>query len=151
MNCHCPNSSYGVKHTPACYEARIAALEARLEVYDASGKHYLGVGDTDGIGCRNETIKLQDERIAALEARNEALAGLLRRVRNEREVYADMCDDIDAALATELPLSARVEAKIARECFANEPGPTQGETHADPAIAAAVRRTSLNDEVKHGK
>ncbi len=33
---------------------------------------------------------------------------------------------LDAALATELPLSARVEAKIARECFANEPGPTQG-------------------------
>lgn len=30
MNCNCPRSSYGIKHTSACYEAHIAQLEEQL-------------------------------------------------------------------------------------------------------------------------
>lgn len=54
--------------------ARIAALEKRLEIpKEAEFAHY------DGIECRDETIRLQDNRIAALEARSRWRA--LRRDR----------------------------------------------------------------------
>ena len=47
-------------------------LEKRLEVYSAPNAHgetlYLGIGSTDGIGCRDETIKLLDARIETLES-----------------------------------------------------------------------------------
>ena len=42
---------------------RLAALEARLEVVPGWSE------DADGIACRNATIKMQDERLAALEAK----------------------------------------------------------------------------------
>ena len=52
-------------------ERRVVSLEDRLEVYsapDARGKRiYLDIGDCDGIGCRDETIKLLDKRIESLE------------------------------------------------------------------------------------
>lgn len=48
----------------------IRGLEKRLEVYatnDDGTKTYLGIGECDGIGCRDETIRLQDERIRKLQ------------------------------------------------------------------------------------
>lgn len=57
--------------TIECQRARIKKLEDRLEVYstpDAHGKRiYLDIGNCDGIGCRDETIKLLDKRIESLE------------------------------------------------------------------------------------
>ena len=52
-------------------KARIKKLEDRLEVYsipDKNGKRmFLDIGSCDGIGCRNETIKILDKRIKELE------------------------------------------------------------------------------------
>ena len=54
-------------------EDRIAELEARLELYAADGTRL--PESCDGIACRDETIKLQDNRIAKLEAENVWLMG----------------------------------------------------------------------------
>lgn len=53
---------------------RIAELEARLELTTQDGMR-LGIGDCDGIGCRDETIRLLDARVAKLEAQ---IAELIR-------------------------------------------------------------------------
>ena len=50
----------------------IARLEERLEVYTAPNEKtgevlYLGIGHVDGIGCRDETIKMLDENNNALK------------------------------------------------------------------------------------
>lgn len=52
--------------------ARIEYLEKRLEVQPEWGE------DCDGIGCRDETIRLQDERMARQSAHIEALEAALR-------------------------------------------------------------------------
>ena len=51
---------------------QIAKLQARLEVVPGWSE------DADGIACRNDTIKLQDECIAKLQADGDKLAGALR-------------------------------------------------------------------------
>jgi len=56
-------------------EAQIAKLQARLEVVPGWSE------DADGIACRNDTIKLQDECIAKLQADGDKLAGALERSR----------------------------------------------------------------------
>ena len=55
--------------------AQIAKLQARLEVVPGWSE------DADGIACRNDTIKLQDECIAKLQADGDKLAGALERSR----------------------------------------------------------------------
>lgn len=46
-------------------------LEKRLEIYSAPNAQgerlYLGIGSTDGIGCRDETISLLDYKVTSLE------------------------------------------------------------------------------------
>ena len=54
---------------------QIAKLQARLEVVPGWSE------DADGIACRNDTIKLQDECIAKLQADGDKLAGALERSR----------------------------------------------------------------------
>lgn len=54
--------------------AWIAELEQRLEVWSAPDpvtgeRTWLGIGDCDGIACRDETIKQQEARIAKLAQR----------------------------------------------------------------------------------
>lgn len=48
----------------------ITKLEERLEIYSAPNDKgetvYLGVGNVDGIGCRDETIKFLDSRVKSL-------------------------------------------------------------------------------------
>lgn len=52
-------------------DARIKELEDRLELtastLDGKKTIKLEIGDCDGIGCRDETIKLLKERIKGLE------------------------------------------------------------------------------------
>lgn len=55
-------------------EAQIAKLQARLEVVPGWSE------DVDGIACRNDTIKLQDECIAKLQADGDKLAGALEQL-----------------------------------------------------------------------
>jgi hypothetical protein len=65
-------------------EKEVAALEDRLEVYatnDDGTKTYLGIGDCDGIGCRNETIKLQEKNCETLRAVRAELESKLDRIR----------------------------------------------------------------------
>ena len=52
---------------------RIAELEARLEIHhlDENGNAHIDE-QHDGIYCRDETIRMQDERIAELKARMDA-------------------------------------------------------------------------------
>lgn len=52
----------------------ISSLRARLEVRDDGGP--------DGITCRDETIRLQDEMIVRLRAENERLKGALQEIAN---------------------------------------------------------------------
>jgi len=50
-------------------QRRVTELEERLELWATTGdgkRIKTDIGDCDGIGCRNETIKLQDERIEKL-------------------------------------------------------------------------------------
>lgn len=54
-----------------------AMLRERLEVVDG-----LSMEDSDGISCRDETIRLQDKRIAALAARVERLEADAARDHN---------------------------------------------------------------------
>lgn len=57
----------------ACYQRQHSNLARcyielvkRLELFDASGEYMMHPGDTDAVGCRNETIKLLDARIKRL-------------------------------------------------------------------------------------
>lgn len=61
--------------TNSALRAQIAKLQARLEVVPGWSE------DADGIACRNDTIKLQDECIAKLQADGDKLAGALERSR----------------------------------------------------------------------
>lgn len=57
--------------------AALADAERRLELWATAGngeRYKLEIGDMDGIGCRNETIKLLDARIAALESHQRWVA-----------------------------------------------------------------------------
>lgn len=60
---------------------RIAELEARLEVHDSG---------FDGIYCRDETIRLQDERIKELEAELSRIRGLATDYAKENIRDADL-------------------------------------------------------------
>ena len=62
-------------------EAQIAKLQARLEVVPGWSE------DADGIACRNDTIKLQDECIAKLQADGDKLAGALRGLVDSFDPY----------------------------------------------------------------
>ena len=55
-------------------QQQIAKLQARLEVVPGWSE------DADGIACRNDTIKLQDECIAKLQADGDKLAGALEMI-----------------------------------------------------------------------
>lgn len=53
------------------YDERIATLESRLELVSENEEGNVmrvDVGDNDGIGCRDETIRLLDARIKKLES-----------------------------------------------------------------------------------
>lgn len=76
-------------------EAQIAKLQARLEVVPGWSE------DADGIACRNDTIKLQDECIAKLQADGERLAGALEAF--QRHYDLNDCDERCGAL--EVPIS----------------------------------------------
>ena len=69
-----PAANQAVAHITQL-EAQIAKLQARLEVVPGWSE------DADGIACRNDTIKLQDECIAKLQADGDKLAGALERSR----------------------------------------------------------------------
>lgn len=45
MNCNCPNSSYGTKHTAECYEARIRELEAREATWNMRHERETKIAD----------------------------------------------------------------------------------------------------------
>lgn len=60
--------------TNSALRAQIAKLQARLEVVPGWSE------DADGIACRNDTIKLQDECIAKLQADGDKLAGALEQL-----------------------------------------------------------------------
>ena len=53
-------------------QKRIKALEERLELTYSDGTK-VDIGSLDGIGCRDETIRLQDEKIARYEERIKKL------------------------------------------------------------------------------
>ncbi len=155
LSCHTtPINSASVAFVPllraAKAEARIAALEAALGWAQTAASDWKRLA-FDLVRAAGGT-----QRISMLTAMNAHTEDTLEAHQDHET--GDMVYRVYRATqrpmpltATELPLSARVEAKIARECFANEPGPTQGETHADPAIAAAVRRTSLETEAEQVK
>lgn len=67
------------------FQARAYALERRLELYATTGDGKvvkLEIGDSDGIGCRNETIKLLDQRIAHLvQQRSDLIETTAARIR----------------------------------------------------------------------
>lgn len=89
-------------HATLIYAAlldRLAALEARLEVVPGWSE------DADGIACRNATIKMQDERLAALEADQRLYPAALIRLAE----YAEMI----AALEAE---RAAGEARVVKLC-----------------------------------
>jgi len=65
-------------------EAQIAKLQARLEVVPGWSE------DADGIACRNDTIKLQDECIAKLQADGDKLAGAATALRDDMLMRAEM-------------------------------------------------------------
>ena len=75
--------------------AQIAKLQARLEVVPGWSE------DADGIACRNDTIKLQDECIAKLQADGERLAEALEAF--QRHYDLNDCDERCGAL--EVPIS----------------------------------------------
>lgn len=64
--------------------AQIAKLQARLEVVPGWSE------DADGIACRNDTIKLQDECIAKLQADGDKLAGAATALRDDMLMRAEM-------------------------------------------------------------
>ena len=72
-------------------QRRVRTLEDRLEVYstpDAQGKRlYLDIGDCDGIGCRDETIKLLDKRIESLEGKVTRLEAALDKAWADRSAW----------------------------------------------------------------
>ena len=76
-------------------KAQIAKLQARLEVVPGWSE------DADGIACRNDTIKLQDECIAKLQADGERLAEALEAF--QRHYDLNDCDERCGAL--EVPIS----------------------------------------------
>ena len=56
-------------------EERITALEERLELWAEDGegnKVKLEIGDSDGIGCRDETIDMLDEKLQQIRPENLA-------------------------------------------------------------------------------
>ena len=63
---------------------QIAKLQARLEVVPGWSE------DADGIACRNDTIKLQDECIAKLQADGDKLAGAATALRDDMLMRAEM-------------------------------------------------------------
>lgn len=84
-------------------EADVAELHERLEdnrVYDGEGNRIdVEPGSIpDGIDCRNETIKLLDARIEALEARAERAEAVVRFVRDEARTLTEARDRARAAL-----------------------------------------------------
>ncbi len=81
--------------TNSALRAQIAKLQARLEVVPGWSE------DADGIACRNDTIKLQDECIAKLQADGERLAEALEAF--QRHYDLNDCDERCGAL--EVPIS----------------------------------------------
>ena len=63
---------------------QIAKLQARLEVVPGWSE------DADGIACRNDTIKLQDECIAKLQADGDKLAAAATALRDDMLMRAEM-------------------------------------------------------------
>jgi len=59
----------------------IARLRRRLEMFDDQGR--LLPESADGIACRDETIRLQDDRINRLRASNAALLSLAHQYAGE--------------------------------------------------------------------
>lgn len=105
MNCNCPNSSYGTKHTAECYEARIRELESDAQA--TTSRHVdeavkwageLAEATVDRDLARNRVSELEAERdtIAAmchskLQARCAKLEAELadwQRMRNEAMAVA---------------------------------------------------------------
>lgn len=92
-------------HSAAVAAARIEYLEKRLEIVP-------GLSETaDGISCRDETIKLQDARITALEtalaeAEGRVIAEVVAWLRHQHVEIRAMrspvrnLDDISTALET---------------------------------------------------
>jgi len=78
--------------------ARVAELEARLEFDPEWGF------DGDGISCRDDTIKLQDERLTRLKAANEELVDAMKVIRR-KEASGE---------------SARELSKIARQALSQQ-------------------------------
>lgn len=70
--------------TNSALRAQIAKLQARLEVVPGWSE------DADGIACRNDTIKLQDECIAKLQADGDKLAGAATALRDDMLMRAEM-------------------------------------------------------------
>ncbi len=130
LSCHTtPINSASVAFVPllraAKAEARIAALEAALGWAQTAASDWKRLA-FDLVRAAGGT-----QRISMLTAMNAHTEDTLEAHQDHET--GDMVYRVYRATqrpmpltATELPLSARVEAKIARECFANEPGPTQG-------------------------
>mgnify|MGYP003441053730 CR=1 FL=1 len=78
-----PAANQAVAHITQL-EAQIAKLQARLEVVPGWSE------DADGIACRNDTIKLQDECIAKLQADGDKLAGAATALRDDMLMRAEM-------------------------------------------------------------
>ncbi len=89
-----PAANQAVAHITQL-EAQIAKLQARLEVVPGWFE------DADGIACRNDTIKLQDECIAKLQADGDKLAGAFEAF--QRHYDLNDCDERCGAL--EVPIS----------------------------------------------
>jgi len=87
-------------HSAAVAAARIEYLEKRLEIVP-------GLSETaDGISCRDETIKLQDARITALET------SLAEARRQALEEAAKVADTIMRGEVTGLKLDSSYRAGI---------------------------------------
>ena len=79
----CPNCDFHVDLSPRerqWHVHEIDRLETRLEVYDSTGQIRMPE-DADGIGCRDETIKLLDERVERLLSENKILRDALEIIK----------------------------------------------------------------------
>ena len=102
-------------------EERIAALEERLELWAEDGegnKVKLEIGDSDGIGCRDETIKLLDEKVKRYEAKPKVLdasevteiSGKLRQAAN---IMRQNADDLREAHGKDIYRIEKTEPEVA--------------------------------------
>lgn len=105
----CQNELCILRAALAARNERVRVLEERLELWatDNEGNRvYLPSESTDGIACRDATIRLQDENVAKLQGRVRELEAGLR-------LLVELSDEV---MRTEWGSSPAAEQDLRKRC-----------------------------------